>query len=89
MVGIQGIGGVPEPKPDHPANVRDSKQGAPADEASSSSDDVVTSQSLAPTKPQERTRDSSRVNTAPNPDPWYFQARSGSSWVTSHKFTPP
>jgi len=26
MVGIQGVGGVPEPKPDRPANVRDRKR---------------------------------------------------------------
>ena len=44
MVGIQGIGGVSEPKPDRPANVRDSNEGAPADGgSSSSSDDVVIS----------------------------------------------
>ncbi len=43
MVGIQGIGGVPEPKPERPANVRDSKQSPSAEEASSSSDGVVIS----------------------------------------------
>ena len=43
MVGIQGLGGVPEPKPDRPSGVRDSKQGASADETSSSSDGVVIS----------------------------------------------
>ena len=43
MVGIQGIGGVPEPKPERPANVRDSKQSPSADGASSSSDGVVIS----------------------------------------------
>ncbi len=43
MVGIQGLGGVPEPKPERPANVRDSKQSPSAEGASSSSDGVVIS----------------------------------------------
>lgn len=43
MVGIQGIGGIPEPKPERPANVRDSKQSPPAEGASTSSDGVVIS----------------------------------------------
>ncbi len=43
MVGIQGIGGIPEPKSERPANVRDSKQSPSAEEASSSSDGVVIS----------------------------------------------
>ena len=43
MVGIQGIGGVPEPKPERPANVRDSKKSPPAEGASTSSDGVVIS----------------------------------------------
>lgn len=43
MVGIQGLGGVPEPKPERPANVRDSKQSPPAEGASTSSDGVVIS----------------------------------------------
>ena len=42
MVGIQGIGGVPEPKPDRPASTRDSKE-APGASASDSKDDVVIS----------------------------------------------
>lgn len=42
MVGIQGIGGVPEPKPDRPENARD--RNAPAIAAGSGSqDDVVIS----------------------------------------------
>ncbi len=43
MVGIQGIGGIPEPKPERPANVRDSKQSPPPEGASTSSDGVVIS----------------------------------------------
>ena len=35
MVGIQGIGGIPEPKPDRPANARDSKESAKASAAAS------------------------------------------------------
>lgn len=41
MVGIQGIGGVPEPRPDRPAGVRDDKKSPPAE--SKSSDGVVIS----------------------------------------------
>ena len=43
MVGINGIGGVPEPKSERPANVRDSKQGSAANSASASTDGVVIS----------------------------------------------
>ena len=43
MVGIQGLGGVPEPKPERPANVRDNKQSPSAEGASSASDGVVIS----------------------------------------------
>ncbi len=43
MVGIQGVGGVPEPKPERLANVRDSKQSPPAEGAAPSSDGVVIS----------------------------------------------
>lgn len=40
MVGIQGIGGVPEPKPERPASVRNGSESAPADEASAPEDGV-------------------------------------------------
>lgn len=43
MVGINGIGGIPEPKPDRPANVRDNKQSSATGDSTSSSDDVVIS----------------------------------------------
>ena len=43
MVGIQGIGGVQEPKPERPAGVRDSKQSPSAEGASAASDGVVIS----------------------------------------------
>ena len=43
MVGINGIGGIPEPKSDRPANVRDNKQSDAPDQASGSDDDVVIS----------------------------------------------
>ena len=39
MVGIQGIGGVPEPKPERPTNVRE-KSPAVSESTSSSQDDV-------------------------------------------------
>ena len=48
MVGINGIGGIPEPKPDRPANVRDNKQSnAPTDSTSSSDDVVISSEAQA------------------------------------------
>lgn len=43
MVGIQGLGGVPESKPERPAHVRDSKQSPSTEGAASSSDAVVIS----------------------------------------------
>ena len=43
MVGIQGIGGVPEPKPERQAPVRDSKKSSSAEGSSSSTDGVVIS----------------------------------------------
>jgi flagellar biosynthesis anti-sigma factor FlgM len=42
MVGIQGVGGIPEPKPDRPASARDSKESANAS-ASASKDGVAIS----------------------------------------------
>lgn len=42
MVGIQGIGGVPEPKSDRPANVRE-RDNAASTKASGASDGVVIS----------------------------------------------
>ncbi len=47
MVGIQGLGGVPEPKPERPANVRESKQSPTADGASSSDGVVISSEAQA------------------------------------------
>ncbi|MCH8204740.1 MAG: flagellar biosynthesis anti-sigma factor FlgM [Candidatus Hydrogenedentes bacterium] len=46
MVGIQGIGGVPEPKPERPANVRNSKQ-SPSAEGASSDGVVISSEAQA------------------------------------------
>ncbi len=42
MVGIHGVGGVPEPKPDRPTNTRSSQTGK-TEQSSSASDDVVIS----------------------------------------------
>ncbi len=42
MVGIQGIGGVPEPKPDRPENARD-HSAPPVESGSASQDDVLIS----------------------------------------------
>lgn len=40
MVGIQGVGGVPEPPPGRPANVRDRKTDKAGEGASTAQDDV-------------------------------------------------
>ncbi len=42
MVGIQGIGGVPEPKPDRPTSTRDNKEAA-GDSTATSKDGVAIS----------------------------------------------
>jgi hypothetical protein len=42
MVGIQGLGGIPEPKPERPAKVRDGKTG-PETKGAKMADDVVIS----------------------------------------------
>ena len=42
MVGIQGVGGVPEPKPERPANIRD-KAAPETAKGGESKDDVVIS----------------------------------------------
>ena len=47
MVGIQGIGGVPEPRPDRAANVRDNKESPPADDTGSSAGVVISSEAQA------------------------------------------
>ncbi len=46
MVGIQGLGGVPEPKPERPAHVRDSKQ-SPSTEGAASDAVVISSEAQA------------------------------------------
>ena len=43
MVGIQGIGGVPEPKPDRPTSAKDSAKTDGSGETSESGDDIVIS----------------------------------------------
>jgi anti-sigma28 factor (negative regulator of flagellin synthesis) len=43
MGGIQGIGGVPEPKPDRPAGAKDNPKTDPSGTASPSGDDIVIS----------------------------------------------
>ncbi len=43
MGGIQGIGGVPEPKPDRPANAKDSPKTDPSGAGSPSGDGIVIS----------------------------------------------
>jgi len=43
MVGIQGIGGIPEPRPERPSNTRDNRTGPSADAEQQSSDGVVIS----------------------------------------------
>jgi len=43
MVAIQGIGGVPEPKPDRPANAKDTPKTEASGAAGSSEDGIVIS----------------------------------------------
>jgi len=43
MVGVQGVGGVPEPAPERPVNVRDKRRDEAVASASSESDDVLIS----------------------------------------------
>jgi anti-sigma28 factor (negative regulator of flagellin synthesis) len=43
MGGIQGIGGVPEPKPDRPSSAKDSPKTDPSGDTGSSADGVVIS----------------------------------------------
>ena len=43
MVGIQGLGGIPDPKSERPAKVRDSKDSAGALKSAPAKDDVVIS----------------------------------------------
>ena len=43
MVGVQGVGGVPEPTPERPVNVRDKRRDEAAASASSESDGVLIS----------------------------------------------
>lgn len=50
MVGVQGIGGVPEPKPDRPANVRDRNQSASASDVKAQDDVVISSEAQAAAK---------------------------------------
>ena len=47
MVGIQGIGGVPEPKPERQANVRNDKQSPPAKSEKASDGVVISSEAQA------------------------------------------
>ena len=47
MVGIQGIGGVPEPKPERPANVRDNRKNEASQKAASGDDVVISSEAQA------------------------------------------
>lgn len=47
MVGIQGIGGVPDPRSDRPAGVRDTKSNSSADETKSSDGVVISSEAQA------------------------------------------
>ncbi len=47
MVGIQGIGGVPEPRPERPANVRDNRPSPSADQDQSSDGVVISSEAQA------------------------------------------
>ena len=43
MVGVQGVGGVPEPAPERPVNVRDKRRDEAVASASSGSDGVLIS----------------------------------------------
>jgi anti-sigma28 factor (negative regulator of flagellin synthesis) len=43
MVGVQGVGGVPEPAPERPVNVRDKRRDEAVASAASESDDVLIS----------------------------------------------
>lgn len=47
MVGIQGIGGVPEPRPDRPAGVRDNRGADSASNAGDGDDVVISSEAQA------------------------------------------
>ena len=50
MVGVQGIGGVPEPKPDRPANVRDRNQTASSSDVKAQDGVVISSEAQAAAK---------------------------------------
>ena len=47
MVGIQGIGGVPEPKPDRPANTRDNSKAPKSGDSESTDNVAISSQAQA------------------------------------------
>lgn len=47
MGGINGIGGVPEPRPDRPANVRDRRDTPPPSSGASSDGVVISSEAQA------------------------------------------
>ena len=47
MVGIQGVGGVPEPRPDRSAGVRDNRGPASAESTSDGDNLVISSQAQA------------------------------------------
>lgn len=47
MVGIQGIGGVPEPRPERPSGVRDNRSNPSADQEASSDGVVISSEAQA------------------------------------------
>ena len=73
MVGIQGVGGVPEPKPERQASVRNGSESKPADGANAPEDGVkisseaqaaaVVAQSIQVTQGQEEIR-TDRVEAA-------------------------
>jgi anti-sigma28 factor (negative regulator of flagellin synthesis) len=47
MVGIQGIGGVPEPRPDRPAGTRDTRSSGSAAPSNEGDDVVISSEAQA------------------------------------------
>ena len=50
MVGIQGLGGIPEPKPERPAKVRDGKSGIESNGARGKDGVVISSEAQAAAK---------------------------------------
>jgi hypothetical protein len=50
MVGIQGLGGIPEPKPERPAKVRDGKAGIEETSARGKDGVVISSEAQAAAK---------------------------------------